>query len=225
MDVNEYRYMSELLQRLPELKIIEKSIWQAYQLMAVCFENQNKLLIAGNGGSACDAQHIVAELMKGFILQRKLEDKEKERLCRIDGDRGKILAETIQGALPAIALDSHTGLNTAIINDMNPDLFFAQQIHGYGKAGDVFLAISTSGNSENVLYAAVMAKSRNMGIIGFTGNGGGELAGMADVIVKVPETEVYRIQDLQRPIYHCWCRMLEDRFFLFPNLTVRPEGE
>lgn len=220
MDVNEYVYISELLQRIPELKIIEKSIWQAYQLMAVCFEKKNKLLIAGNGGSACDAQHIVAELMKGFILPRKLEALEKESLCRIDGEMGKILAENIQGALPAIALDCHTGLNTAIVNDMNPDLFFAQQIHGYGRAGDIFLAISTSGNSENILYAAVMAKYRNMRIIGFTGNGGGKLAGISDVAVKVPETEVYRIQDLQRPVYHCWCRMLEERFFSFHNLTV-----
>lgn len=160
-----------------------------------------------------DAEHIVGELMKGFKNDRQLQDKEVDRLMSIDVDRGRILGRHLQGALPAIALDGHVALSTAYMNDCEPLLCFAQQVNGYGCEDDVFLGISTSGNSENVLFAAVTAKAKGMKVIGLTGSKHSKLSALSDVCIRVPETETYRIQELHLPVYHCLCLMLEEKFF------------
>ena len=151
--------------------------------------------------------------MKGFKLPRKPDADFAERLIAADNELGKVLAENLQGALPAIALDGHPALSTAYMNDCEPLLCFAQQVNGYGRPGDVFLGISTSGNSKNVLYAATVAKAKGMKVIGLTGAKDSKLSAAADVTIKVPQTETYMIQELHLPVYHCLCLLLEDRFF------------
>lgn len=202
-----------LVNRYPELSAVENKIAEAYQILEECYEQDGKLLIAGNGGSAADAEHIVGELMKGFKLPRKSEAEFAEKLVAKNKELGSILAESLQGALPAIALDGHPALSTAYMNDCEPLLCFAQQVNGYGKTGDVFLGISTSGNSKNVLYAATTAHAKGMKVIGLTGAKNSKLEQMSDVCIKVPQTETYMIQELHLPVYHCLCLMLEERFF------------
>jgi len=205
--------IENLIQRHPLLSLNQEELWKAYEVLKISFENHGKLLVAGNGGSASDADHIVGELMKGFLLPRKIDAALRQRLLKIDASAGAELADKLQNALPAIALSNHTSLNTAFSNDVDGKLCFAQQIHGYGVPGDVFMAMSTSGNSENILYAAVTAKAKGLKVIGLTGKGGGELASLADVIIAVNEEETYKAQELHVPIYHCLCLMLEEYFF------------
>lgn len=207
------KHVDLLMERYPVLKSCEKEIIDAYFVMQVSYENGGKLLVAGNGGSAADSEHIVGELMKGFKMARKSSAEYAEKLLEAEPELGKVLAENLQGALPAIALDGHLALSTAYMNDCEPLLCFAQQINGYGKEGDVFLGISTSGNSKNVLYASTVAKAKGMKVLGLTGQQDSKLSVYADVCVKAPETETYIIQELHLPIYHCWCLMLEDYFF------------
>lgn len=202
-----------LVERYPQLAVCKNDIANAYKLIEICYANGGKLLIAGNGGSAADAEHIVGELMKGFKNLRKLPKEYADRLMAVNPDLGKILAENLQGVLPAIALDGHPALSTACQNDCEPLLSFAQQVNGYGKEGDVFLGISTSGNSRNVLYAATVARAKGMKVVGLTGKKDSRLSKMADVSIKAPEEETYRIQEYHLPIYHCLCIMLEERFF------------
>lgn len=207
------KHIDLLVERYPSLKSEKNSIIEAYLLMEECYANGGKLLVAGNGGSAADAEHIVGELMKGFKMSRKSETDFAERLIAENRELGTILAENLQGALPAIALDGHPALSTAYMNDCEPLLCFAQQIHGYGKIGDVFLGISTSGNSKNILYAATTARAKGMKVIGLTGAKSSKLEQMSDVCIKVPQTETYMIQELHLPVYHCLCLMLEGKFF------------
>ena len=202
-----------LVERYPVLKAIENEVFDAYQILEICYSNGGKLLIAGNGGSAADAEHIVGELMKGFKLPRKPDADFAEKLVAENQEIGSVLAENLQGALPAIALDGHPALSTAYMNDCEPLLCFAQQVNGYGKTGDVFLGISTSGNSKNVLYAATTAHAKGMKVIGLTGAKNSKLEQMSDVCIKVPQTETYMIQELHLPVYHCLCLMLEEKFF------------
>lgn len=204
-----------LITRYPVLATCRDSISSAYEVLEKCFETGHKLLVAGNGGSCADSEHIVGELMKGFKLPRKCSAEFADKLKSIDEVRGAELAEKLQGGLPAIALDGHQGLNTAYINDVAGGglLTYAQQVYGYGKEGDVLLGISTSGNSKNVMNATVVARAIGMKVIGLTGEKGGELAKVADIVIRVPETETYMIQELHLPVYHCLCLMLEDRFF------------
>lgn len=163
------RHIDLLVERYPSLESAKNDIVAAYLLLEESYENGGKLLVAGNGGSAADAEHIVGELMKGFKLSRKPETDFAERLVAENQELGSVLAENLQGALPAIALDGHPALSTAYMNDCEPLLCFAQQVNGYGKSGDVFLGISTSGNSKNVLYAATTAHAKGMKVIGLTG--------------------------------------------------------
>ena len=207
------KYINLLVERYPSLDFVKDDIVAAYLLMEEAYENGGKLLVAGNGGSAADAEHIVGELMKGFKLSRKLEADFAEQLVAENVELGGILAENLQGALPAIALDGHPALSTAYMNDCEPLLCFAQQINGYGKPGDVFLGISTSGNSKNMLFAATTAHAKGMKVIGLTGAKDSRLMDMSDVCIKAPQTETYMIQELHLPIYHCLCLMLEDKFF------------
>lgn len=202
-----------LIARYPMLEGCEDSIIRAYFLLEESYSKGNKLLVAGNGGSAADSEHIVGELMKGFKLPRKLDAEISRKLIDESEELGKTLVENLQGALPAIALDGHPALSTAYMNDCEPLLCFAQQVNGYGVEGDVFLGISTSGNSKNILYAAVTAHAKGMKVIGLTGAKDSKLETLSDVCIKAPQTETYMIQELHLPIYHCLCLMLEDRFF------------
>lgn len=206
-------HIEALVQRYPQLEICKDDIMKAYQILEEAYSGGRKLLVAGNGGSASDSEHIVGELMKEFKLKRKIYAAQIERLMKIDVDMGTVLAEHLQGTLPAISLVGEPSLTTAFMNDAAPMLIFAQQINGLGQAGDVFLGISTSGNSKNVLYAAVAAKSKGLKIIGLTGENVNKLEEFTDVCIHVPEAETYKIQELHLPVYHCLCLMLEEKFF------------
>lgn len=207
------KHVELLISRYPVLECCEDSIIRAYFMLEESYAAGHKLLVAGNGGSAADSEHIVGELMKGFKLARKLDEAISQKLINESEELGKTLAENLQGALPAIALDGHLALSTAYMNDCEPLLCFAQQVNGYGAEGDVFLGISTSGNSKNILYAAVTAHAKGMKVIGLTGAKDSKLDVLSDVCIKVPQTETYMIQELHLPVYHCLCLMLEDRFF------------
>lgn len=207
------KHIDLLVERYPSLESAKEDIIEAYLILEESYEYGGKLLVAGNGGSAADAEHIVGELMKGFEMQRKPKMDLAEKLVAESREFGSVLAENLQGALPTIALDGHPALSTAYMNDCEPLLCFAQQVNGYGKVGDVFLGISTSGNSKSVLYAATTAHAKGMKVIGLTGAKDSKLKDMSDVCIKAPQTETYMIQELHQPIYHCLCLMLEDKFF------------
>lgn len=213
MNDQQNRHIDTLIQRIPRLLGCRQDINDAYVLLKKAYSNNRKLLVCGNGGSASDSEHIVGELMKEFRLKRKVYVNQAEAMKTIDPEMGQILAENLQGALPAICLTGHSALTTAFMNDANADLIFAQQVNGYGKPNDVFLGISTSGNSKNVVYAAITAKSKGLSVIGLTGEAESRLAEIADVCIRVPETETYKIQELHVPVYHCLCLMLEEYFF------------
>ena len=208
-----YQYIDLLILRSPQLIVAKDCIVEAYQILEQSYTNDGKLLVAGNGGSAADAEHIVGELMKGFVNPRKLEAEYSDALITVNKELGRVLSENLQGALPAIALDGHLALTTAYLNDCEPLLCFAQQVNGYGRKSDVFLGISTSGNSRNILYAATVAKAKGMKVIGLTGEKDSKLSEISDTCIQVPETETYKIQELHLPVYHCLCLMLEDTFF------------
>jgi len=201
-------HLDRLIDRYPKLIVCREDIWKAYLLLEEAYSSGRK-----NGGSASDSEHIVGELMKEFKLKRRVFSDQAAALKEIDPELGQTLAEGLQGALPAISLTGHSSLITAFMNDAMPELVFAQQVNGYGKAGDVYLGISTSGNSKNVLYAAVNAKAKGLKVIGLTGSMENKLMKFADVCIRVPETETYKIQELHLPVYHCLCMMLEERFF------------
>lgn len=213
MNENVKKQIDILVQRYPELSMVVGDIENAYLILEECYCNDGKLLVAGNGGSAADSEHIVGELMKGFENPRKLSDKYKNELIAIDDQMGVILEDSLQMALPAIALDGHVALTTAYMNDCEPLLCFAQQINGYGRENDVFLGISTSGNSKNILYAAVVAKAKGMKVVALTGEKDSKLSQLADMTIKAPQSRTYMIQEYHLPIYHCLCLMLEERFF------------
>lgn len=202
-----------LIERYPVLESVKTEIDRAYRVLEECYARGGKLLVAGNGGSCADSEHIVGELMKGFCKRRPVTEEFAGALEKVDKKLGNELAGKLQQGLAAIALTGHPGLSTAFLNDVDGSLIYAQQVFGYGKAGDVFLGISTSGNAKNILYAAVTAKAKGMPVIGLTGKDGGELGKAADVAIIVPETETYRIQELHLPVYHTLCLMLEERFF------------
>lgn len=207
------KHIDLLMKRYPQLGSIKSEIINAYLLMEECYKKDGKLLIAGNGGSAADSEHIAGELMKRFKTPRPVSCEFAERLQRIDPIRGGNLAKNLECSLMAIPLVAHEALTTAYINDVDGLGVFAQQLFGFGRCGDVFLGISTSGNSKNIIPATVVARAMGIKVIGLTGADGGELAKVADVAVKVPEKETYMIQELHLPIYHCWCLMLEEKFF------------
>ena len=208
-----HKHIDLLVERYPALEELKQDIINAFLILEECYVNGGKLLLAGNGGSAADAEHIVGELMKGFKLPRKLPEVFAKRLMVTEPELGFVLADKLQGALPAIALDGHFALTTACMNDCEPLLCFAQQVNGYGSRGDVFLGISTSGNSKNILYAATVARAKGMKVIGLTGQRESKLSAFADVCIRVPQTETYMVQELHLPVYHCLCLMLEDKFF------------
>lgn len=207
------KHIELLIQRYPKLLICKEDIINAYNIMEECFSNGGKLLVAGNGGSAADSEHIAGELMKSFKIQRSVTKEYAEKLMQIDPERGLYLSKNLERSLMAIPLVAHEALTTAYINDVDGLGVFAQQLMGFGRSGDVFLGISTSGNSENIINATVVARASGIKIIGLTGETGGELDQVSDVTIKVPEKETYMAQELHLPVYHCLCLMLEEKFF------------
>ena len=213
METRIEEHINLLMERYPQLKPCKADIIAAYEIMEEAYLHDHKLLIAGNGGSAADSEHIAGELMKRFKTPRPVPTEFKDKLLSIDPERGPNLAHNLERGLMAIPLVAHEALTTAYINDVDGLGVFAQQLYGFGRPGDVFLGISTSGNSKNVMSATVVARALGIKVIGLTGAKGGELASVADVCIRVPEMETYMIQELHLPVYHCLCLMLEDRFF------------
>ena len=202
-----------LLERYPQLEICKKDIEDAYLLLEKAYDNNKKLLVAGNGGSAADSEHIVGELMKSFKIKRPLNKRLSDKLKKIDPIRGEKLSMSLEMPLRAIPLTSHISITTAYMNDADPLGVYAQQLLGYGDKDDVFLAISTSGNSENIVNACVLAKALGIKIIGLTGQKESKISNIADVCIRVPEIETYKIQELHLPVYHTLCLMLESNYF------------
>jgi D-sedoheptulose 7-phosphate isomerase len=206
--------LDKLYAKYPELgPACSAEIEQAWHLLRTCFRTGGKLLVCGNGGSAADAEHIVGELMKGFMLRRPVPAAFQARLAGVDEDAADYIAGHLQGALPAISLVGHPALSTAFANDVAPDLVFAQQVYGYGRPGDVLLGISTSGNSANVLHAIRVAKAADMRVIGLTGRSGGRMKQLCDAAICVPYDKTPDIQERHLPIYHALCMLLEQEFF------------
>ena len=205
--------LPSFFKRYPTLQACEGDLRAAFDLLSAAFRNGNKLLICGNGGSAADSEHIVAELMKGFLKRRRIPAADAAKLEASAGSIGKELAGHLQGTLAAISLPSQMSLLTATANDNNFDLTFAQQVYGLGRAGDVLLAISTSGKSRNVCYAAIVAKAFGLKSIALTGRSGGDLAPLVDIAIKVPSDNVAEIQELHLPVYHWLSTELEALFF------------
>lgn len=213
LDSKIQRHIELLLKRFPQLTQCADDIEKAYLILEECYEKDGKLLIAGNGGSAADSEHIAGELMKSFKIPRPVPKEFAEKLKSIDPSRGEVLAHNLECGLMAIPLVALEALSTAYINDVDGLGVFAQQLYCLGRKKDVFLAISTSGNSKNVMNATVVARALGLKIIALTGAKGGELAKVADVAIRVPEDETYMIQELHLPIYHCLCLMLETKYF------------
>lgn len=213
MDINANNHIDLLISRYPKLQSCKEDIIKAYIILKEAYSMDCKLLIAGNGGSAADSEHMAGELMKRFKIPRPVDQDLASKLKKIDPERGPRLAKNLELGLMAIPLVAHEALSTAYINDVDGYGVFAQQLLGFGRPGDVFLGISTSGNSQNVMNAVVVAKALNIKVIGLTGADGGELGRTADVAIRVPETETYMIQELHLPVYHCLCLMLENHFF------------
>ena len=195
--------LEELIARYPALDVCKEQIEAAANIIVECYKEDGKLLVCGNGGSAADADHIVGELMKGFLLKRSVSDE------RIPEE----LRKGLQGALPAICLNSHTALSSAFLNDVDAEMTYAQMTYGYARACDVFIGISTSGNAKNVANAMLVAKSLGLKTIALTGQGGGTIGEIADVAVRVPETETYKVQEMHLPVYHYLCAVVEKHFF------------
>ena len=186
---------------------------KAFSLIKATYQNGGKLLVCGNGGSAADSEHIVGELMKGFMLNRKISGHVRKKIKEVSKGNGDYISDNLQGALPAISLVSQSALISAFSNDVAPDMVFAQQVFGYGKPGDSLLGLSTSGNSKNVVYAAETAKAMGLYTIAFTGEDGGILKDICDCTIKAPSPCTPIIQEYHLPIYHRLCMMLEEEFF------------
>lgn len=202
-----------LVERYGALTSCRDDIFAAYKSLFDVFKSGGKLLVCGNGGSAADSEHIVGELMKGFLKKRPIDVDMLSRLKRTNGAGAEQIGTRLQGALPAIALTSQVSLNTAISNDTGADMVFAQQVYGLGRKGDALLGISTSGNSVNVLDAFVVAKALDIRTIALTGRSGGRLGTLADIAIRVPADGVAQIQELHLPVYHALCIALESSFF------------
>lgn len=217
MKASTQKILTELIQNYPSLEVCLPQIDKAVASLIACYANHHKVLVCGNGGSAADSEHIVGELMKGFLLNRKLDVSIQQDLKKLFPERADYLISNLQGALPAISLVSQTSLSTAFSNDKAPDLAFAQQVLGYGEVGDILLGISTSGNSSNVLYASQIAKYKGMSIISLTGRSGGKLRELSDVLIAAPADETFKIQEFHLPIYHAICAAIENESFCDGN--------
>lgn len=205
------KVLEKLIESFPDLKNSIPEMIKAYEDILSCYDHGGKLLLCGNGGSASDCEHIAGELLKGFTLKRKLPRAMRDEFIKQGAD--ETFADNLQGALPAISLVNQTAFSTAFLNDVNPWFVFAQQVYGLGKEGDVLLGISTSGNSKNIINAAIVAKQKKMRVIVLTGKDGGKLAAVSDIAIRVPAGETYRVQEYHLPVYHALCEMIERHYW------------
>lgn len=206
--------LNELLKRYPCLESTREDILKAEKALITAFKNGNKLLICGNGGSCADCEHIAGELMKGFLSKRPLSEEQKAEMKANCSEIEEKYLLLLQRAVPAISLPSFTALNTAFCNDVEPELVFAQCLMGLGKKDDILLCISTSGNSKNVVAAALTAKALGIKTIGLTGKTGGKLKSICDICICVPETDTFKVQELHLPVYHYLCARVEEEIFI-----------
>jgi D-sedoheptulose 7-phosphate isomerase len=205
--------INELIKRYPALECCKAEIEAARDTLIECYEKGGKLLLSGNGGSSADCDHIVGELMKGFLLKRPIDEETKARMKDASPDLSDKTLDSLQMGLPAISLTSISALNTAFSNDVDPELIYAQSVFALGRAGDVLIAISTSGNAKNVCEAARVAGAVGMKVIALTGKNGGKLKELSDVCVIAPEYDTFKIQEYHLPIYHYLCAAVEKHFF------------
>ncbi len=205
--------LSNLCTHHPELLACMGDIQSAFYIMKECYANNGKVLVCGNGGSAADSEHIVGELMKGFLLKRRINEQDVRKIREAYPEDWEYLSEHLQGALPAISLVSQSAISSAFINDVAADMAFAQQVYGYIRPGDVLIGLSTSGNAKNVLNALKVAHSMGARTIGLTGEAGGRMKDLCDVAIQAPANETYRVQEYHLPIYHALCAMIEAEFF------------
>lgn len=206
------KILDELCERYPALSGAKGDIRAAFTAMQGAAARGGKILVCGNGGSAADSEHIVGELMKSFKKRRPIDGDVYDRLGEFGAD-GEVLRAALDGTVRAMALTSHLSLSTAFANDKSPEAAFSQQVYGYGDEGDVLVCISTSGNSRNCVLAAMTAKAKKIAAVALTGKNEGSLSAVADVTIRVPETETYKVQELHLPVYHCLCAMLEEENF------------
>lgn len=206
--------LENLLEKYPQIETCRNEIQASFEILKGCYQAGGKLLICGNGGSAADSEHIVGELMKGYRKRREIPETFRSQLEKEFHQDGVHLAERLQGALPAISLASHSGLMTAISNDIGADMIFAQQVYGIGRANDALLGISTSGNAKNVILAFQISRSLGLKNIGLAGLNAKQMRSVCDVVVGVPWTETFEIQEGHMAVYHALCGMLEEEFFL-----------
>ncbi len=211
--MNEVNELNELFQNYPRLNPCVDDIRRVHDALIETYTRGGTLLVCGNGGSAADADHIVGELMKGFMKKRPVDKKVGDGFSFLDSEVSDYLGKNLQQPLPAISLGSQAALQTAFANDVAPDLAFAQSVLGYGREGDIFLGISTSGNSRNVYYAACTAKSRGLTVVGLTGEDGGRLKDICDIMIQVPAISTPVVQELHLPVYHALCAAVEAHFF------------
>lgn len=207
------KYIDELCSRFPVLSVCKNDIEKTAEALIRSFENGGKLLVAGNGGSCADSDHISGELLKSFVKKRRPSAQLIDSIRKIHSDTGEYLADKLQGSLPVIALTNNAALMTASLNDVDGNVMFAQQVNGYGKKEDVFLGISTSGNSRDIVYPAVVAKAKGLKTVALTGKDGGKMKGIADICIIVPEQETFKIQELHLPVYHALCLEVEEYFW------------
>lgn len=205
--------IDQLCERYPSLTTVKPAIENACNQLIACYEQGGKILVCGNGGSCSDSDHIVGELMKSFELKRPVKSDIQEKLALLDPDRGSYLASHLQQGLPAISLTAHTALITAVANDIHADIIFAQQVIGYGRPNDVLIGISSSGNSQNVVDACLVARAMNLKVIGLTGETGGKMKGLCDILINVPGRRTAFVQELHLPVYHLLCLAIEHHFF------------
>lgn len=205
--------LNQLVARHRNLGHLKEPIRNAAELLIETYQNGGKVLVCGNGGSSADAGHIVGELMKSFEAKRPLQPEIQQKLKTQFGERGNLLAKKLQQGLPAISLSEHTSLITAISNDLGGDFIFAQQVAGYGNPGDVLLALSTSGNAQNVIDALMVARAKGLKTIGMTGETGGKMKSFCDILINVPETRTAYVQELHLPVYHALCLIVEKEMF------------
>lgn len=211
--ISKEKIFEELFSRYPQLDVCRQSVWDAFRLMEQSYRNSGSLYIAGNGGSAADSGHIAGELMKSFLFKRQLDQSEVQKYTERFAQEGQRLAEQLEKGLPAFSLPSFCALSTAVLNDVGGEYVFAQALNAAARKGDVFLGISTSGNSINIVHAMMTAKVRELSCIGMTGENSCRLDGICDVVIHVPQVETYKIQELHLPVYHALCAMLEAEFF------------
>lgn len=206
------KIFDDFFERYPTLKCLQKQLEQTVEMLYNSVL-KNKILICGNGGSAADSEHIAGELLKAFVKKRPISQELRDKLYNEFGDEGNFIADNLQQGIKCIPLTSFGAFSTAFLNDCNEKLLFAQLVNALGVQGDVLIAISTSGNSKNVCYAAQVARALGMKVVAMTGSGGGRLKELSDVLLNVPSDEVYKIQEMHLPVYHLLCLALENECF------------